>query len=80
MSHASKAAKAAFHWDDPLLLEHQLTDDERAAAWAYVAAPTPPDKASANRARSLASLPLERLRTVLAAGTPGGVAARLETT
>ena len=38
MSHASKAAKAAFHWDDPLLLEHQLTDDERAvrdAAAAY---------------------------------------------
>jgi glutaryl-CoA dehydrogenase len=23
-------AKAAFHWDDPLLLEQQLTDDERA--------------------------------------------------
>ncbi|MGE4244117.1 acyl-CoA dehydrogenase family protein, partial [Ramlibacter sp.] len=24
------AAKAAFHWDDPLLLDTQLTDDERA--------------------------------------------------
>lgn len=38
MSHASKAAKAAFHWDDPLLLDQQLTDDERAvrdAARAY---------------------------------------------
>ena len=32
------AAKAAFHWDDPLLLEQQITDDERAvrdAAHAY---------------------------------------------
>ena len=31
-------AKAAFHWDDPLLLDQQLTDDERAvrdAAHAY---------------------------------------------
>ncbi|MEO8836137.1 MAG: acyl-CoA dehydrogenase family protein, partial [Caldimonas sp.] len=31
-------AKASFHWDDPLLLEQQLTDDERAvreAARAY---------------------------------------------
>ncbi|MDB5750592.1 MAG: acyl-CoA dehydrogenase domain protein, partial [Ramlibacter sp.] len=24
------SAKAAFHWDDPLLLNAQLTDDERA--------------------------------------------------
>ena len=23
-------AKAAFHWDDPLLLDQQLPDDERA--------------------------------------------------
>ena len=23
-------AKAAFHWEDPLLLDQQLTDDERA--------------------------------------------------
>ena len=23
-------AKASFHWDDPLLLEQQLTGDERA--------------------------------------------------
>ena len=23
-------AKASFHWDDPLLLDQQLTDDERA--------------------------------------------------
>src|SRR3954468_1926488 len=32
------AAKASFHWDDPLLLEQQITDDERAvrdAARAY---------------------------------------------
>jgi glutaryl-CoA dehydrogenase len=32
------AAKAAFHWDDPLLLDQQLTEDERAvrdAANAY---------------------------------------------
>jgi len=32
------AAKASFHWDDPLLLEQQLTDDERSvreAASAY---------------------------------------------
>ncbi|PZQ73302.1 MAG: acyl-CoA dehydrogenase, partial [Variovorax paradoxus] len=32
------ATKAAFHWDDPFLLEQQLTDDERAvrdAANAY---------------------------------------------
>src|SRR5206468_11045208 len=32
------AAKAAFHWDDPLLLDAQLTADERAvreAAHAY---------------------------------------------
>src|SRR3954452_22720362 len=32
------AAKASFHWDDPLLLEQQITDDERAvrdAAQAY---------------------------------------------
>ena len=32
------AAKASFHWDDPLLLDQQLTDDERAvrdAAQAY---------------------------------------------
>ena len=31
-------AKASFHWDDPLLLEQQLSDDERAvreAARAY---------------------------------------------
>src|ERR1043165_2250602 len=38
MSQASKAAKAAFHWDDPLLLEQQLSADERAvrdAARAY---------------------------------------------
>jgi glutaryl-CoA dehydrogenase len=31
-------AKASFHWDDPLLLDQQLTDDERAvreAARAY---------------------------------------------
>ena len=31
-------AKARFHWDDPLLLDQQLTDDERAvrdAAHAY---------------------------------------------
>ena len=31
-------AKASFHWDDPLLLDQQLTDDERAvrdAAHAY---------------------------------------------
>src|SRR3954466_3110339 len=31
-------AKAAFHWEDPLLLDQQLTDDERAvrdAAQAY---------------------------------------------
>ena len=26
---SSKNAKAAFHWDDPLLLDQQLTDDER---------------------------------------------------
>src|SRR5450432_1907325 len=34
----AKANKASFHWDDPLLLEQQLTDDERAvreAARAY---------------------------------------------
>ncbi|MBO9642917.1 MAG: acyl-CoA dehydrogenase family protein, partial [Pseudacidovorax sp.] len=32
------ATKAAFHWDDPFLLDQQLTDDERAvreAANAY---------------------------------------------
>jgi glutaryl-CoA dehydrogenase len=32
------AAKASFHWDDPLLLDQQITDDERAvrdAARAY---------------------------------------------
>ncbi|NBW45414.1 MAG: acyl-CoA dehydrogenase, partial [Betaproteobacteria bacterium] len=32
------AAKASFHWDDPLLLDTQLSDDERAvrdAAQAY---------------------------------------------
>ena len=32
------SSKAAFHWDDPLLLDQQLTDDERAvrdAAHAY---------------------------------------------
>src|SRR5437764_2997299 len=32
------AQKASFHWDDPLLLEQQITDDERAvrdAARAY---------------------------------------------
>ncbi len=32
------AAKASFHWDDPLLLDRQLSDDERAvrdAAQAY---------------------------------------------
>src|SRR3954470_23538073 len=32
------ATKASFHWDDPLLLEQQITDDERAvrdAARAY---------------------------------------------
>ena len=23
-------AKASFHWDDPLLLDQQLSDDERA--------------------------------------------------
>ncbi|MEY3253818.1 MAG: hypothetical protein RL227_2791, partial [Pseudomonadota bacterium] len=31
-------AKASFHWDDPLLLDQQLSDDERAvrdAAAAY---------------------------------------------
>src|SRR5205085_2090979 len=35
---AMAAAKASFHWDDPLLLEQQITDDERAvrdAARAY---------------------------------------------
>jgi glutaryl-CoA dehydrogenase len=26
----SSAARASFHWDDPLLLDQQLTDDERA--------------------------------------------------
>ena len=32
------SSKAAFHWDDPLLLDQQLTGDERAvrdAAHAY---------------------------------------------
>jgi len=28
-SHAAKAAKASFHWEDPLLLEQQLNEDER---------------------------------------------------
>ena len=35
--HSSKT-KASFHWDDPLLLDQQLSDDERAvrdAAAAY---------------------------------------------
>ena len=35
---SSKTSKASFHWDDPLLLDQQLTDDERAvrdAARAY---------------------------------------------
>ena len=29
MSHAPRAAKPVFHWDDPLLLEDQLSEDER---------------------------------------------------
>ena len=56
-----------------------LTQEEQAAAWAYVAPPTPPDEESANRARSLAALPLERLRTVLTADSPEGIAERLKT-
>jgi glutaryl-CoA dehydrogenase len=35
---AKASSKASFHWDDPLLLDAQLTDDERAvrdAAAAY---------------------------------------------
>jgi len=27
--HSAKQMKAQFHWDDPLLLNQQLTDDER---------------------------------------------------
>ena len=30
--HHMAKAKASFHWDDPLLLDQQLTDDERAGA------------------------------------------------
>jgi len=26
----SSSPRASFHWDDPLLLDQQLTDDERA--------------------------------------------------
>ena len=29
MNHADSPRKAQFHWDDPLLLNNQLTDDER---------------------------------------------------
>ena len=47
---ASKA-KASFHWDDPLLLDQQLTDDERAVRDA--AARLLPGAARAARARGL---------------------------
>ena len=29
MSSPTKSSKASFHWDDPFLLDAQLTDDER---------------------------------------------------
>ena len=38
MMHSSKTTRAAFHWDDPLLLDQQFSDDERGvrdAAAAY---------------------------------------------
>ena len=41
-----------FNWDDPLLLEHQLTDEQRAAAGAGIALLLA-DRLSAEQRRAL---------------------------